>query len=100
MSRIKLLLNVVEDLRSLADSVAAIAEVLTVGEPPDEKTVALVESEITLEQVRVALAEKSRSGHGAEVRELLREFGTDKLSGVDPGNYAELLTRAEVLGNE
>jgi hypothetical protein len=49
--------------------------------------------------VRAVLAEKSRAGHTAEVRELLQKYGADKLSAVDPANYEALLKDAEVIGN-
>jgi hypothetical protein len=39
----------------------------------------------TLEQVRAVLAEKSRAGHTAAIRELLRKYGAEKLSLVGPG---------------
>jgi hypothetical protein len=55
--------------------------------------------QITLAQVRAVLAEKSRDGHTEKVRELLKEFGADKLSNVDPGCYEALFYKAEVLGN-
>ena len=54
---------------------------------------------VTLEQVRAVLAEKSRSGHTAKVRELLEKHGAAKLSEIDPQKYAALLAEAEVLGN-
>lgn len=38
----------------------------------------------TLEQVRAVLAEKSRAGHTATIRELLQKYGAAKLSLVDP----------------
>jgi hypothetical protein len=59
---------------------------------PDEKP-------ITLEAVRAVLAEKSRAGHTAKVRELLEKHGAAKLSEIDPVEYPALLTEAEVLGN-
>ena len=43
------------------------------------------------------MAEKSRSGHTEEVRELLAKHGADKLSGIDPAEYPALLADAEVL---
>lgn len=52
---------------------------------------------MTLEEVRAVLAEKSRSGHTEEVRELLAKHGADKLSEIDPVEYAALLAEAEVL---
>lgn len=126
MSKIKLLLDVVQDLRSLADSLqvladavtdngAAEAELTTTKEPEKaEKTGKAAakntvkkdmkaakqepeEKPLTLEEVRAVLAEKSRSGHTEEVRELLAKHGADKLSEIDPAEYAALLAEAEVL---
>ena len=54
---------------------------------------------ITLEEVRAVLAEKSRDGHTAEIRELLQKYGADKLSEINASDYPALLAEAEVLGN-
>ena len=127
MSKIKLLLDVVQDMRSLADSLQAVAdavadngaaeaELTTTKEPEkaektrkgatkntakkDAKPVAKQEPEekpLTLEEVRAVLAEKSRSGHTEEVRKLLARHGADKLSEIDPAEYPALLAEAEVL---
>ena len=122
MSRMKLLLDVVSDLRSLADSLQAVADAAVQGGPeqpdqspeeqpvqkPEKKTAAKEaeqpeevpaseEKPLTLEQVRAVLAEKSRAGHTAEVRALLLKHGADKLSEVDPVKYPALLADAEVL---
>ena len=61
-------------------------------EPPAEK-------ELTLEEVRAVLADKSRAGFTEQVKELLKKYGADKLSAVDPAEYKALLADAEVLGN-
>ncbi len=112
MSRTKLLLDVVEDMRSLADSLQAVAN--AIGQNDPEETVAPVQAPaakpapapadppskaITLEEVRAVLAEKSHDGFTAEVRELLQKYGAQKLSGVDPKHYTALLKDAEVLGH-
>ena len=122
MGKVKLLLEVVGDLRSLADSLQAVADAVVdsgaaeAGKPDaketekagkagkaakkEEKPAAKQEPEerpLTLEEVRAVLAEKSRAGHTAEVRELLNKHGADKLSGIDPAEYAALLAEAEVL---
>ena len=55
--------------------------------------------EVTLAEVRAVLAEKSRQGHTAQVKELLSKYGADKLSEVDASKYAELKAEAEVLGD-
>ena len=51
----------------------------------------------SLTEVRAILAEKSRAGFTAEVRELLAKHGADKLSGIDPSEYASLVADVEVL---
>ena len=105
MSKIKLLLDVVSDIRSLADSIQAVADVMASNEPAEteEPAVNTKESEkkeITLEEVRGKLAEKSQAGLTAEVRELIKKYGGSKLSEVDSKHYADMLKDAEVLGNE
>ena len=53
---------------------------------------------IKLEDVRAVLADISRKGHTKEMKELLTEFGAEKLSEVDPSHYPDLLQKAkEVL---
>lgn len=115
MSRMKLLLDVVSNLRSLADSLQAVADAAVQsgperpGQNPEEQPVQEPEKKkaakapvpeaepLTLEQVRAVLAEKSRAGHTAEVKALLLKHGADKLSEVDPAEYPALLADAEVL---
>lgn len=118
MSKFKLLLDVVSDLRSLADSLQSVVDVMTQSEPAAEAPAAVTEKKpkktdtkkaepapspapeekpLTLEEVRVVLAEKSRAGHTAEVRALLIKHGADKLSDIDPAEYPALLADAEVL---
>lgn len=104
MSRMKLLLDVVQDLRSLADSIQTLCNALveheysdSVPDPTPAPTPAAPEKKVTLEEVRAVLAEKSHDGLTAEVRELLQKYGATKLSSVDPKHYAALLKDAEVL---
>ena len=122
MGKVKLLLDVIGDLRSLADSLQAVADAVAdngaaeagstdTNDPEkagkagkaakkEEKPAAKQEPEkkpLTLEEVRAVLAEKSRAGHTEEVRELLNKHGADKLSEIDPAEYAALLAEAEVL---
>ena len=126
MGKVKLLLDVIGDLRSLADSLQAVADAvadngaaeaeLTITKEPEKagrsgkaaaKNTAKKDAKaakqepeekpLTLEEVRAVLAEKSRSGHTEEVRELLNKHGADKLSEIDPAEYAALLAEAEVL---
>ena len=94
--------KVAEDIRSLADSIQAVCADVSVGmleEKPEAfpKPKTKSEPKITLEKVRGILAEKSRSGHTAEVRAILRKFGADRLSDIDPKDYGAVLKEAEVL---
>lgn len=54
---------------------------------------------LRLEDVRSVLAEKSRAGHTAEVRELLKRHGAERLSAVAPEEYPALMAEAEEIGN-
>ena len=53
---------------------------------------------VTLEQVRAVLAEKSRCGHTAKVRELLQNHGAAKLSAIEPAEFESLLSEAAAIG--
>lgn len=66
---------------------------------PDTAPASQEEKPISLETVRAALAEKSRAGYTAKVRELLEKHDAEKLSEVDPSEYPALLAEAEELGN-
>lgn len=101
MSKVKLLLDVVEDLRSLADSVQAVADAMLQNEPTvdvdPKKSTPAPQKELTLEEVRAVLGEKSRAGFTAEIQALLKKYGAPKLSGIDPKHYEALLKDVEVL---
>ena len=95
----------VSELRSVAQSLNTVADSLTAlfsGSQPESSV--QPESKptskpLTLEDVRAVLAEKSRNGHTAKIRELLEKHGAAKLSEIDPQKYSALLAEAEVLGN-
>ena len=105
MSKMSELDLCVSELRSAAQSLNSVADSLTSlfsGSQP--RTSVQPESKptskpLTLEDVRAVLAEKSRNGHTAKIRELLEKHGAAKLSEIDPQKYAALLAEAEVLGN-
>lgn len=103
MSRVKLLLDVVEDMRSLADSLQTMANTIAgddaTAEPQAPAAAAPTAKAVTLEQVRAVLAEKSHAGFTEQVRGLLQKYGAQKLSAIDPGRYADLLRDAEELND-
>ena len=52
---------------------------------------------ITIEDVRAVLADISRNGHTADVKELLKKYGANKLSEVKSEDLTALLKDAEVF---
>ena len=90
--------NAAQSLNSVADSLTSLfsgSQPRTSVQPESKPT----SKPLTLEEVRAVLAEKSRNGHTAKVRELLEKHGAAKLSEIDPQKYSALLAEAEVLGN-
>ena len=93
----------IKDLRTAAATINDVANTLVEmfsGDPHTgdvDEPAAPAEPQLTLEQVRAVLADKSRKGPTAEIRPLPQKYGAAKLSGLDPANYKALLTDAEVL---
>ena len=103
MSRMGDMAATIEELRSAATAISDAADWLTKmfsGEPQAEDAPSSPpEPELTLEQVRAVLADKSRQGNTAEIRALLPTHGASKLSPLDPAQYKALLAAAEVPTN-
>ena len=105
MSKMAEMAQTIEELRTAAASINAAADWLYQhfsGEDDSKQQKsksADKKEEPKLEDVRAVLAEKSRSGHTAEVRALLKKYGAAKLSEIDPANYEALIKDAEVIGN-
>ena len=103
MSKMNDMAQTIEELRTAAAAITdaanwlaqqfsdAVDAELATQPKPEEKPA------LTLEQVRAVLADKSRAGHTAAIRDLLQKYGASKLSQVDPQNYEALLRDTEVL---
>ena len=114
MSKVKLLLDVVEDLRNLADSVNAVAQAIAENEQPknpDEVTKQpqptpeaepqeakqpeeSADKALTQAQVRTILEEKCNQGWRPVVFALIAKYAP-KLSEMDPKDYPALLRDVE-----
>lgn len=94
MSRMKLALEVVEDLRSLANSIEALAGVIGEGNKEESPKETPAPPKITFEDLRVVLAVLTRSGKQEKVKELIEKYGAKKLSDVPEDKYYELLKEA------
>lgn len=123
MAEIKLTVNVTTDTQTIARIVKMIKEEMKDGEIPvipeptkdtteetDKQSAAKAaepdtvpweddKPTPTLEEIRALLADKSRSGHSAEVKALISKYGADKLSEVDPSKYPQMFKEAEAIGN-
>lgn len=127
MSKTKLLLDVVddisslaanlktvaEDICSLADSIKTVAEAMMQNEPRAVATAPRTEAApaisekatsapkeakpLTIEQVRAVLLVKKEEKGAEVVQNLLRKYGSPYLTKIDPRHYAALLADAEVL---
>lgn len=116
MSKIQLLLDVVDNMRALADSIQAVANTMRENElsqpvepSPRPEPVKPVPAEpepipvpkpvkpITLPELRTALGKLSREGYTDQIRALIQKYGADRLGEVDPSNYGALLKEAEEL---
>lgn len=108
-NKYNLLLDAARLMHSLADVLAAIAEpyadvkqvtdaeVIEAAEKPKELP---EKKDVSLEQVRAVLAQKTQLGFTKEVKALLTKYGASKLSDVNSEHFEALMRDAEELGNE
>jgi len=96
VSKIKLLLDVVENLHSLADSIHAIANAVMENDTEDTEPEAPT---VTEQQVRDVLVRKSQDGFKDECRALILKYGATNVTNLSPQHYAEVLKEAEAIGN-
>lgn len=113
MSKMKLALDVVTDLRNLAGSIETLVFALernssdsaspvdkkeTKENKEPKKTTQPQKAKLpTLEDVRAKLAALSQAGKQVQVKELITGFGAKKLSDIPAEKYPELLEKAEKL---
>lgn len=108
MSKMAEMAQTIEELRTAAACINSAADWLyqqfsdddsSTHEPATAPVKKEAKPQLKPEDVRAVLAEKSRAGHTAEVRALLKKYGAAKLSEIDSANYEALLQDAEVIGN-
>ena len=85
MKQDELILQVAKDLYKLAEHIDSLFKV-----EPEKKN-------ISLEEVRSVLAEKSQAGKGPEIRALIEKYGADKLTDLESSYYEALLNEVEAL---
>ena len=110
MSKMNDMAQAIEELRNAAAAINDIANWLTEAFSGDQNTEAEAasvlapaakepEPVLAFEDVRAILADKSREGFTAQIRELLQKYGASKLSEVDAKHYKALIADVEGLSN-
>lgn len=111
MGKVNELSQLIEELNRCGNTLIGISEELKnlfSGSEDAEKTepktktaekASKEEKTLSLEDVRAVMADKSRKGYTAEVKALLTKRGVNRLSDIDPKEYAALLAEVEVIGN-
>ena len=104
MSKTNDMLQTIEELRAAAAAINDTADWLAQqfsgeADAPEATPQSVKNPELKLEDVRAVLADMSRKGYTAQIRELLVKYGAPKLSGIDPANYEALLKDVEGLDN-
>lgn len=91
-------MEIKEDAENLASSIGVLLTALESDEElPKEEKAKQEEKTYEIEDVRRILADKSRLGHTAKIRELLEKYGAKKLSEIEPSNYKDLVADVEKL---
>ena len=85
--------TLIAKLKQCAATINEVVDVLAQKDEPKTAEVALP----TLEEVRAVLVSLSRNGKTAEVKAILTKHGVNKLSEVNPADYADVLKEAEAL---
>lgn len=111
------ILKAVQDLTTCGEGMIVAAKKLkdmfSTDNLPEQKAVSMAKDKIlplkkenpepktySKEDVRGILSGKSASGYGKEVKSLLAKYSADKLSTLNPDNYAAVVAEAEAIGND
>ncbi len=101
MSKMSELSQVLSELKDCGKALINIADSLTeIFSSTDDVNEEIVEESIpeySFLDVRKKFAEMARAGHTEALKDLLKKHGADKLSSVDPSQYAALLADAEAI---
>lgn len=90
MEKIKLMNSLINDMRTLTNTLEKIVQLENCKEDNNKE-----EKILTLEEVRAVLAQKSKEGFTDKVRDLINYYGCHKLSEIDSKYYEEILQKVE-----
>ena len=90
MEKIKLMNSLINDMRTLTNTLEKIVQLENCKEDNNKE-----EKILTLEEVRATLAQKSKEGFTDKVKDLINYYGCCKLSEIDSKYYEEILEKAK-----
>lgn len=120
MSKVQIILEVVSNLTTLAESLKTYAEAMTEAEgfetiytPPEAEEPAkkpaakaepvpvkkAAEKQISRTDVRAKLADLARGGFGDEVKAVLKKYGAERFSEIKDEDLPALMKEAEAVGS-
>ena len=85
--------SMLDVIRSMRELFTAEPETETASEPAEPAP-----KVYTIEEVRALLLQKRRDGFRNEVKALLTAHGAERLTDIDPGEYAAMMKEAEAIG--
>ncbi|WP_270474390.1 hypothetical protein [Clostridium cochlearium] len=102
MNKTKIIQDIIVNIIGISNNLEALAQVLNesiLSVSEETKTVEKESSkdevpkpkQLTLEEVREAMAQKNREGHREEVKAVLLKYGAKKLTSLDEKHYADVL---------
>lgn len=100
MNKTKIIQDIIVSLIGISNNLEALAETLNASIVPENtetvekepaKDEASESKQPTLEEVREAMAEKSKAGHREEVKAILSKYDAKKLTSLDEKHYADVL---------
>ena len=101
MSELSQVLSELKDcgqtLMNIADSLTELFSSTSNGHETPASSTEEPKPAYSFVEVRKKFAERSRAGHTDALKELLKKHGADKLSSIDPSQYATLLADAEAI---
>ena len=90
----KTLMRIADSLTDMLSSTDVESEnAIEASTPPTDQT----KKEYSFLDVRKKFVEVARAGHTEALKELLKKYGAEKLSSVDPSQYAAMLADVEAI---
>lgn len=104
MSRIKLLLDVVNGMRSLADSLEIMANVMADGDNIPKKSISSQKGadkpSVTHEQLRELAVRLSRAGKREEIKQLIAKYGVKNITAVAESDLDAFYADLQQMGGD